>query len=70
MRPILFSILAGAILFVVAPVSAKDPIELTRQCMIRHGAVRKPDGGVWLAGPRDKTEAIRDKCRKQSGYRE
>jgi hypothetical protein len=68
MRTISFSIIVGAIVFATLPASAKDPLELTRECMIRHGAVRKPDGGVWLSGPRDKAEAIRAKCRKQSGY--
>lgn len=61
-------------LFVLAaistvPASAKDALEATRACMVAHGAVRKPDGSVWLGLPRQEAMAIREKCRKQAGYK-
>jgi hypothetical protein len=50
-------------------VVAKDPVGAVRACMVRHGAVRKPDGSVWLSGGRQYAEGIRAMCRKQAGYR-
>lgn len=37
--------------------------------MVAHGAVRNPDGSVRLNIPRKEALAVRDKCRKQSGYK-
>lgn len=68
MKAITLSLIAAAFVFATSPASAKDALELTRQCMIKHGAKRQPDGGVWLSLPREQATAIRDKCRKQSGY--
>jgi hypothetical protein len=70
MKAITLSLTAAAFVFATSPVSAKDALELTRQCMIKHGAKRQPDGGVWLSKPQAEALAIREKCRKQSGYRE
>ncbi|MFT4116556.1 hypothetical protein [Bradyrhizobium sp.] len=49
---------------------AKDALQATRDCMVAHGAVRKPDGSVYLGSvPRAQALAIRDQCRRQSGYK-
>jgi hypothetical protein len=69
MKVALFSLTVTLVLS-VSSAEAKDALEMTRQCMVKHGAKRQPDGGVFLSGPREQSEAIRAKCRKQSGYRD
>ena len=51
------------------PAAAKDALQATRDCMVAHGAVRNPDGSVHLNIPRKEALAVRDKCRRQSGYK-
>lgn len=62
------ALLAAPAIFTV-PASAKDALQATRDCMVAHGAVRNPDGSVRLNIPRKAALAVRDKCRKQSGYK-
>ncbi|GMO12010.1 MULTISPECIES: hypothetical protein [unclassified Bradyrhizobium] len=68
MKSLAISVLALTAIFTVSA-SAKDALQATRDCMVAHGAVRNPDGSVRLNIPRKEALAVRDKCRKQSGYK-
>ncbi len=68
MKCLVVSVFAITTIFTVSA-SAKDALEATRDCMVAHGAVRNPDGSVRLNIPRQAALAVRDKCRKQSGYK-